>query len=291
MLRKFILVILFSTLMTLLVSCDWLDCPEGPGGEYEKTTGSHEFLLLTYNVAGLPEGISQSHPKLNHPQISPRLNEFDIVLVQEDFNYHLCLTSETGHPYESQPALNSGSLGDGLNRLSYGAFHDFVRFAWEDCNGLFSEASDCLTPKGFSVASHELTEGANIDIYNLHMDAGSSDGDIAARESQTDQLIGGILLRSEGKAVIAAGDWNLNGSREEDMILLDRILTECGLMDSCRTLSCGEERIDRVLFRSNDTLLITPQAYNIEVDTFADDNGEPLSDHDAVSVLFGWELL
>ena len=75
------------------------------------------------------------------------------------------------------------------------------------------------------------------------------------------------------------------------MSVLDRILAEGELMDSCRTLACGEERIDRVLFRSNDSILVTPQIYNVEVDTFTDENGEPLSDHDAVSVLFGWELL
>jgi hypothetical protein len=290
MLNKYPLVVLISSLGILSGSCNWLDCLPGAGGDYEKTTGPQEFLLLTYNVAGLPEGISSSHPRTNIPQISPMLNQFDIVLVQEDFSYHLCLTSQTGHPYESEPS-SVQSLGDGLNRLSYADFYGFERVAWNECYGDCSDGSDCLTLKGFSVGTHELIEGVFIDIYNLHMDAGGADGDIAARESQADQLLEYIKTRSVGNAVIAAGDWNLKGSREADMVVLDRILAEGELMDSCRALSCGEERIDRVLFRSNDSILVTPQIYNVEIDTFTDEDGEPLSDHDAVSVLFGWELL
>ena len=94
MLNKYSLVVLISTLGILSGSCNWLDCPPGAGGDYEKTTGPQEFLLLTYNVAGLPEGISSSHPRTNIPQISPMLNEFGIVLVQEDFSYHDLLVSE-----------------------------------------------------------------------------------------------------------------------------------------------------------------------------------------------------
>ena len=48
------------------------------------TTGS--FNVLTYNVAGLPEGLSSGHPETNTPLISPRLGAYDIVNVQEDFN-------------------------------------------------------------------------------------------------------------------------------------------------------------------------------------------------------------
>ena len=37
--------------------------------------------MLTYNVAGLPEGISQSHPEANAPIISGLLGDFDVVLT------------------------------------------------------------------------------------------------------------------------------------------------------------------------------------------------------------------
>ena len=46
------------------------------------------FTALTYNVAGLPDGINpDQHPLVNTPKISPRLNNYDVVNVREDFYY------------------------------------------------------------------------------------------------------------------------------------------------------------------------------------------------------------
>src|SRR5690349_21383843 len=39
------------------------------------------FTLLTYNVAGLPQLVSPSSPRLNVPLVSPLLNHYDIALV------------------------------------------------------------------------------------------------------------------------------------------------------------------------------------------------------------------
>src|SRR3954464_1761273 len=47
-----------------------------------------QFRLLTYNVAGLPQVVSPSTPRQNIPLVSPLLNAYDVVLVQEDFSYH-----------------------------------------------------------------------------------------------------------------------------------------------------------------------------------------------------------
>ena len=41
--------------------------------------------LLTYNVAGLPDLLSGSEPATNTAIIGPRLNDYDIVLVQESW--------------------------------------------------------------------------------------------------------------------------------------------------------------------------------------------------------------
>ena len=43
------------------------------------------FSLLSYNVAGLPEGLSQSNPEANAPTISKLLGDYDVVVTQEDF--------------------------------------------------------------------------------------------------------------------------------------------------------------------------------------------------------------
>lgn len=60
------------------------------------------FTALTYNVAGLPEGINaDQHPVANTPLISPRLNNYDLVNVQEDFFYHDLLIKDNHHKYKS----------------------------------------------------------------------------------------------------------------------------------------------------------------------------------------------
>ena len=257
-------------------------------GRVPTGANSGRFSVLTYNVAGLPEGISGSHPLIYTSKISPRLNGFDIVLVQEDFSYHRALKSGARHPYLSEPG-KGGSLGDGLARLSDFPFTEVNHMAWEKCYGTLGHASDCLTKKGFSAATHEIAPGVFIDIYNLHMDAGDSKGDISARTVQMDQLIADMSRRSAGKAVIVAGDWNLSGEREADLALLEKILNEENLTDSCRALSCGEERIDRILFRGNDAIKLKPVAYQVELERFANKKGRQLSDHEAVSAAFEWE--
>src|SRR5688572_6733331 len=55
------------------------------------TAGS--IRLLTYNIAGLPEGISRSRPERNVPRIGPLFEPYDLVLVQEDFVYQAQLRS------------------------------------------------------------------------------------------------------------------------------------------------------------------------------------------------------
>ena len=43
--------------------------------------------MLSYNVAGLPQEISSENPTEHLPLISPLLNEYDVVMTQEDFDW------------------------------------------------------------------------------------------------------------------------------------------------------------------------------------------------------------
>lgn len=47
--------------------------------------------VLTYNVAGLPEGLSSGTPATNTALLAPKLAPYGLVNVQEDFNYHATL--------------------------------------------------------------------------------------------------------------------------------------------------------------------------------------------------------
>ncbi|MCA9508120.1 MAG: endonuclease/exonuclease/phosphatase family protein [Myxococcales bacterium] len=260
-----------------------------------------KISVLSYNVAGLPDFISQSHPKRYTKLISPLLNEFDVVLVQEDFIYHRDLISRSRHRYLSKPDCDVFSkgghhfgfnawhclvgLGDGLNRLSQIPFLELKRVTWKKCSGYLMRSSDCLTTKGFSFASHKISNNYYVHIYNLHADAGSHRKDKKARLSNFRQLAQFINQRSTNQAVIVAGDTNSLYSDENSP--LEEFLLSTGLRDAWVTLgSSSHERIDKIFFRSSETLSITPLSHKVESKRFVTKDNEPLSDHEAVSVNF-----
>ena len=87
--------ILFVLLLCMII-CNCGSDKDGRNDRQDSDQG--EFLALTYNVAGLPEPLSGSQPSVNIPQISPLLNSYDLVLVQEDFWYHNELKAQINHP-------------------------------------------------------------------------------------------------------------------------------------------------------------------------------------------------
>jgi len=260
--------------------------------------------LLTYNVAGLPEGISSSHPEHNSALISPLLNGYDIALLQEDFSYHPQIVGASQHPYVSPPYTGGNSLGDGLSFLSGFAYSDFQRDAWLDCNGVLDSGSDCLTPKGFTFARFRIGE-ASVDIYDLHTDAGSAVGDQTARAANLRQLAAAIGARSLGRAVIVAGDINARYTRAGDTVaeLVDAAqLTDAWIELENKgqrpatgaTVMCSAddpndpacERIDKFFYRSGGGVTLHPREYTVEGAKFVDEKGAQLSDHRPVSVIF-----
>lgn len=267
-----------------------------------------EFLALTYNVAGLPEGISGSHPATNTPIIAPLLNNYDLVLVQESWKtpdpnpfpalhvYHEILEAGSMHPFKSvsaplplgtDPERPSALVSDGLNRFARFRFDDVARERWSGCH---DSAADCLSLKGFSFARSTLPGGAVVDIYNLHMEAGGDPEDDDLRDAGVTQLSTFINTHSVGRAVIVGGDFNLHTDTEPDSTYFQRLLSEAGLTDVCAFLGCPQPgRIDKFLFRSSASVTLTPTSWHFETDVFMDDMGEPLSDHDALAVNFEWE--
>jgi len=249
--------------------------------------------VLTYNVAGLPQGISSSNPVEYIPLISPLLDSYDLVLAQEDFWYHHELLSQTHHPYISYPSREMPTyidIGDGLNRFSVFPFGAFERVAWGMCFGSVDCASDCLATKGFSVATTLLADGAEVDVYNLHAEAGGCDGDEIAREFGILRLLDFVQVRSAGRAIIMGGDFNLHvDSDAVDSALYQRLVDGLALRDTCRELGCGDGRIDRLLVRSSDSLTLTPLTWAVPPEFVAPD-GTPLSDHEPVMIEVRWSV-
>jgi hypothetical protein len=254
---------------------------------------SGTLRFLTYNVAGLPQIISQVQPATNTPLISPKLNGYELVVVQEDFVYHTELAKDATHPYQSPPLTGYSTLvGDGLNTFSTHPFLLRARVKWSVFHGLTSNSNDGLSSKGFSCARHTLGPGVEVDVYNLHADAGGDQGDIDARIVQYDQLADFIEAFSAGRALIVAGDTNLNtwsGTRPQDDTTLVTFMTRLGLTDAARTLG-GQESLDRVMLRSSADVELTAKTWRFATE-FVDAAGQPLSDHDAIHVDIGWRRL
>lgn len=263
----------------------------GGGAPASQTAGaprSGTFEVLTYNVAGLPDFLSQSSPRVNIPQISPLLNAYDLVLVQEDFWYHVQLEAQALHPYRSPTMTGQTRLmPDGLNRFSMFEIGAVERQTWSSCHGVYDAGSDCLAAKGFARSEVVLAPGVAIDVYNLHADAAGSANDVMARQLQFQQLAAFIQTRSRGRALLVAGDYNLDGHAPEDEAVLQALMAASGLADACRAISCGDEHIDRVLFRSAAGITLAPLAWRLAPE-FVDAAGGALSDHPAVHVTFEW---
>jgi hypothetical protein len=244
--------------------------------------------VLTYNVGGLPNLISRSNPARNTAVIGKLLNAYDLVLVQEDFWYHDDLAASVNHAFRSLPMKEFGRLvGDGLNRFSVFPMEQVARQVWTTCNGFLHSAADCFADKGFTFSRLTLGHGLRLGVYNVHADAGRGDADVAARAKQFAQLRDHILGTTAGEAVIVAGDFNLQGFGSGDEPILRDLITATGLTDACRHLGCGEERLDRVLFRSGSTVALEPLSWATGLE-FVDAAGRDLSDHKAVNTVLRW---
>jgi len=147
-----------------------------------QTSGT--FTALSFNVAGLPailnsNGIPGSK-STNHFRVGQLFAQysFDLIQVQEDFNYHAYLYrgdengagEGNGHHAYRTPTSGPVPVGDGLNTLSKFPYTGFERMKWDKCSVI--EAADCFTPKGFTFMRVEVAEGVEVDAYNIHMDAG-----------------------------------------------------------------------------------------------------------------------
>ncbi|MET9908336.1 jacalin-like lectin [Streptomyces sp. NPDC006476] len=271
---------------------------------------SGSFSVLSYNVAGLPQSLSSaSTPRdTSTTAIGQRIAPYDIVHVEEDFNYHAYLyAGDTAHAYRT-PTSGGAGIGSGLNTLSKIPYDtdDFERVHWNSCQ---IDSGDCLTPKGFTFMRERLAEGVYVDFYNLHTNAGTNDGDEASRADNLNQLTAFIKTHSAGNAVVVMGDTNTRYTRTADTIA--EFASSNGLTDAwvqlirggtppakgSDALVCDQsgatvpntcEVVDKVLYRGSKLVSLNATSYNNEHAKFLTDDGLMLSDHDPITVGFTW---
>ncbi|MFI7499198.1 jacalin-like lectin [Streptomyces sp. NPDC049687] len=271
---------------------------------------SGSFSVLSYNVAGLPEAISSAPTprESSTTTIGERIAPYDVVQVQEDFNYHAYLyAADSAHAYRT-PTSGGAGIGSGLNTLSKIAYDedDFERARWNSCQ---YDSGDCLTPKGFTFMRERLAEGVYVDFYNLHTNAGTNAGDLASRADNLEQLTAFIKTHSAGNAVVVMGDTNTRYTRSGDTIA--EFAAANGLTDAwvqlirggtppakgSDALVCDQsgatvpntcEVVDKILYRGSKLVSLNATSYNNEHAKFLTDGGLMLSDHDPITVGFSW---
>jgi endonuclease/exonuclease/phosphatase family metal-dependent hydrolase len=265
---------------------------------------SGSFSAITYNIAGLPEFISSAETRraVSIAEIGDRLNSYDIAHVQEDFNYHKNLCQERNkHDYRTE-TKGAVPFGDGLNTLSKYPIHRLKRIQWNDCTG-----ADCLTPKGFTYSQIQVSQDVFIDFYNVHANAYNHANATKTRCKNIVQLSQYIDSHSKNNAVVVMGDLNGHYSFSKDNI--HYLLKNNGLSDAwvflqkqnempgfidmlpasnILDLAAGSETIDKILYRSSNDVLLEPENYKLENESFRNQNGISLSDHHPVSVSFQW---
>jgi len=274
-------------------------------GPISSTEGS--FRILSYNVGGLPAIISSSKPQEYTKQISPKLNAYDIVNVQEDFGYNSELTSQLQFPYQTDFTGNV-PLGNGLMTFSKFPLCTSTREVWKETHGFISNGADQMIPKGFCYSSVEIQPGYFIDIYNIHTDADTDDKSLSARRSNLQQLAEYINNRSSGKAVIIFGDTNSRYTREGDDVE-GLLLKPCNLKDAwiqnvkggvippkgdslmVHDLGVQGEVVDKILFRSGKNIEINAATFDLLLTEFTDAEGNQLSDHYPISSRIDYKLL
>jgi hypothetical protein len=189
-------------------------------------------------------------------------------------------------------------VGDGLGFLSRFPFRDVHRVPWKRCyggaDGSDGGAADCLAMKGFMVGTFTLAESVEVDMYTLHMEAGTCRFDQALQDEDIAGLADFIIAHSAGRAVIIGGDTNLHTESTHpdacngaDTVLWTTFLARTGLTDVCDALACPQrDAIDKLAFRDGRGVDLEALHWGFDSTTFVDNAGRSLSDHEPLHVDF-----
>ncbi len=203
---------------------------------------AEQFSVSTLNVDGLPKRILVFKVNADGPgdDGSARIGKYfqkkgyDLVFMQEDFNYHRVITVLMEDDYKFDTWTGDVDVVDHSIDFLHLQNHRFEcdglmgcwkndltvtpgsPVAWTQNFGKFSHAMDEMVTKGYRRYEVTLRGGSRIVVYNMHMDA-SDDADVDdgldtedknARMAQWTQLKDDIMSRLDNRPVIIVGDVN-----------------------------------------------------------------------------------
>lgn len=261
--------------------------------------------MVNYNIGGLPWMTSAAKQTRNAEFIVE--NGYDIVAVQEDFNYHSTLAGGlTGYNYLSN---HTGGVpgGDGLNIFTKNMpIYNETRVTWDEAFGVIDHGADEMTPKGFVYSVIDIGNGIYVDFYNLHADAYGDEGSKQARDAQFRQLADYINenYKKNNRPVIVTGDFNVYmHTHEANSDMYGIFIKGCGFKDAWVEVRNDSDyynmhkwfesglkawgnwdSVERFFYKGCDGVGVIAKDFNfIEV---LNSNGKPVSDHSAAECEF-----
>ncbi len=223
----------------------------------EEIAGGDTFSFLSYNVHGLFPLAAKDDPRDRMPTIGWLANSYQVILFQEDFEYHHILAEQledsigyrgNGMGWDPRRVLAKAFLspvaiflphfsppyGDGVTTWAEKPFapSDVVREPYSDCHGWFGANGDCWARKGFLRVRIHRPGGGEIDLYNTHLEAGPTEPSVKVRRQQLEELAEAIERLSPDRAIIVAGDLNISFIRPGDREMMVAFRARLGLHDS-----------------------------------------------------------
>jgi endonuclease/exonuclease/phosphatase family metal-dependent hydrolase len=260
--------------------------------------------VLSYNIHGLFPLAAKDDPRDRMPTIGWLASRYDVVLFQEDFEYHKVLRDQMpslvgvrGNGMGWDPRRVAAKLflapvaiwlphfsppyGAGVSifrRKSLAVPDDFDRQPYGFCHGWFGANGDCWALKGYLRAAVRTPEGAEIDFYSTHLEAGPSQASVEVRREQLDILAEGIEARPRTRAVVVAGDFNSAFNRVGDRENVMAFRRRLGLKDSGAgpEIAFWRER-NFILYRDGEMASLTVEQAGEATEMVVDDRA--LSDH------------
>ena len=210
-----------------------------------------QFKVATLNVDGLPQKVLfiKTNPDGPGADGSARIGKYlcqkgyDIVCLQEDFNYHGVIEPWLEDDYQLDTW--SGAVGtdvpgkkidymhlqnlrfdcDGLETIWKNniSLTGSERVSWDATFGKFSHANDEMITKGYRRYELTMPFGLDLIVYNMHMDAGddpdemagNDTNDRAARQAEWEQLKEDVLAHLSDRPILILGDLNSYYCRDQ----------------------------------------------------------------------------
>jgi endonuclease/exonuclease/phosphatase family metal-dependent hydrolase len=298
-------------LCAALIATTFAPSAAEPTAETATSETGTEIAVLSYNVHGLFPLIAKDDPRDRMPTIGWLANRYDVAMFQEDFEYHNVIRDQMsgaigtrGNGMGWDPRRVAVKLlispvsillphfsppyGAGISifvRESLAIADDVDHEAFGLCRGWFGSTGDCWARKGFQRVGIRTPEGAEVDLYNTHLEAGASNYATEIRGQQLELLARAIEARPKSRAVIIGGDFNTAFNRPGDRDTLVGFRRRLELQDSGAgpELSYWRER-DYILHRDG-----TETALQVEQSGEAGEfviRGRALSDHPAIYARF-----